>query len=132
MSPKPNLSGKKKEPKPKLFGPDIFRWGGGLPGEGVGAKKFGVSLEARETKFFWRDMPGEFAGISRKHPKSLRKNICVQYSFPNLEFLLGQECIMSPTPLFVLGNPKPWFLLGKCCESQTLGLAAGWEIRNVA
>ena len=112
MSPKPNLSGKKKDSKPKLFGPDIFWWGGGLPGEGVGATKFGVSLETRETYFFG-GISRDFAGISRKCPKSLRKKNCVQYSFPNLEFLLGQECIMSPTPQFVLGNPKPWFFLGK-------------------
>ena len=37
-------SGTKKEPKPKLLNPDIFRWGRGLPHEGVGAKKFGMSL----------------------------------------------------------------------------------------
>ena len=53
------MSGKEKEPKPKLVGPDILRWGGG-----VGAEKFGMSLETRETKLFWRDTPG-FAGISR-------------------------------------------------------------------
>ena len=35
------LSDKKKEHKSKLLGPDIFRWGGGLPREGMGAKKFG-------------------------------------------------------------------------------------------
>ena len=40
-------SGKKKEPKPKLFGPGIFGWGGGLPLEGVGAKKFGTSFETQ-------------------------------------------------------------------------------------
>ena len=40
----------KIEHKLKLLGPDIFRWGGGLPREGVGAKKFGTSLETRETK----------------------------------------------------------------------------------
>ena len=51
-------SGKKNEPKPKLLGPDIFRWGGVLPREGVGAKKFGMSLETREIKLFWRDIPG--------------------------------------------------------------------------
>ena len=51
-------SWKKKEPKPKLFGPDIFGWGGGLPREWVGAKKFGMSLETREIKLFWRDIPG--------------------------------------------------------------------------
>ena len=45
-------SSKKKEHKPKLSGPDIFRWGGGLPREGIGAKRFGMSLETREIKHF--------------------------------------------------------------------------------
>ena len=52
------FSGKKKEPKPKLFGPDIFGWGRGLPCERVGAKKFGMSLETQGIKLFWRDIPG--------------------------------------------------------------------------
>ena len=65
-------SGKRKEPKPKLFVLDIFGWGGGLPREGVGAKKFGVSFETRETKLFHR-ISRDIAGISRGHPKSLRK-----------------------------------------------------------
>ena len=51
-------SGTKKEPKPKLLSPDIFRWGGGLPRDGVGAKKFGMSLETQGIKLFWRDIPG--------------------------------------------------------------------------
>ena len=51
-------SGKKKEPKPKLFGPDIVGWGGGLPREGVGAKKFGMSFETQGKQTFWRDIPG--------------------------------------------------------------------------
>ena len=38
-------SGTKKEHKPKFLSPDIFRWGRGLPHEGVGAKKFGMSLK---------------------------------------------------------------------------------------
>ena len=49
---------KKKEPKPKLFGPDIFQWGRGLPRERVGGKKFDMSLEAREIKLFGRYIPG--------------------------------------------------------------------------
>ena len=65
-------SDKKKEPKPKLLGPDIFRSGGGLPREGVGTKKFDMSLETREIKLFWRDIPG-FAGISGGRPQSLRR-----------------------------------------------------------
>ena len=41
-------SGRKKEHRPKLLGLDIFRWGGGLPHKGVGAKKFDMCLETRE------------------------------------------------------------------------------------
>ena len=52
-----HVSGTKKEPKPKLLSPDIFWWGGGLP-RGVGAKKFGMSLETHGIKLFWRDIPG--------------------------------------------------------------------------
>ena len=53
-----HVSGTKKEPKPQLLSPDIFWWGRGLPREGVGAKKFGMSLEAQGIKLFWRDIPG--------------------------------------------------------------------------
>ena len=52
------LRPEEKETKPRLFGPDIFGWGRGLLREGVGAKKFDVSLETREIKLFWRDIPG--------------------------------------------------------------------------
>ena len=65
------FSGKKKEPKPKLVGPDIFGWGGGLPREGVGAKKLGMSLEAQQTKLF--------GGISRDFwllEKLRREHLC--------------------------------------------------------
>ena len=54
----PYFSGTKKEPKPKLLSLDIFWWGGGLPREGVGAKKFGMSLETQGIKLFGRDIPG--------------------------------------------------------------------------
>ena len=66
-------SGKKKEPKPKLFGPDIFGWGRGLPREGVGAKTFGMPLETREIKLFWRDIPGfcrDIPGVPEKFEKN--------------------------------------------------------------
>ena len=55
---KVRVSGKKKEPKPKLLGPDVLLWGGGFPREGVGAGKFGMSLKTRESKLFWWDIPG--------------------------------------------------------------------------
>ena len=65
-------SGTKKEHKPKLLSPDIFRWGRGLPREGVGAKKFGMSLETREIKLFWQDIPGfcrDIPGVPEKFEK---------------------------------------------------------------
>ena len=90
------LSGKKKEPKPKLFGPDISRWGGGLPREGVGAKKFGMSFETQGNQTFGRDIPG-FCWDIPGCPKSLRKrglcSILVPYLFRslfgNLPLVLG-------------------------------------------
>ena len=65
-------SGKKKEPKPKLFGPDIFQWGKGLPRERVGAKKFDKYPETREIKLFGRDIPGfcrDIPGVPEKFEK---------------------------------------------------------------
>ena len=97
------MSGTKKEPKPKLFGPDIFGWGGGLPRERVGAKKFDTSLETREIKLFGRDIPGFWLGYPRGFPKSLRKkslgSIFVPYYVP---FLLPNYCKEDPC------NPMGW------------------------
>ena len=59
------LSGKKKKPKPNLFGPDIFRWSGGLPREWVGAKKFGMSFEAQRIQTFLAGYPGILPGYPR-------------------------------------------------------------------
>ena len=75
-------SGKKQEPKPKLFGLDIFGWGGGLPREGVGAKKFGMSFETQGTKLFGGIYPRIFARDILEVPKKLRKNVCVQFFVP--------------------------------------------------
>ena len=41
----PLCSRQENEPKPKLLGPNIFGLGGGLPREGVGAERFGMSFE---------------------------------------------------------------------------------------
>ena len=70
---------KKKEPKRKLLGPAIFGWGGGLPREWVGAKKFGMSLETREIKLLGRDIPGFCRDIPPK-PEKFEKKVCVQFS----------------------------------------------------
>ena len=77
----PPKSGKKKEPKPKLFGPDIFGWGGGLPSEGAGAKKFGMSLETQEAQTFWRDIPGFWRDIPGV-PEKFETKVCVQFLAP--------------------------------------------------
>ena len=61
-------SGKKKEPKPKRFGPDIFGWGGGLPREGVGAKVPYVLRNPGQPNFlagYLRILPG-YPGSARK------------------------------------------------------------------
>ena len=47
-----------KVQSPRVSSRAIFWWGGGLPREGVGAKKFGMSLETQAIKLFWRDIPG--------------------------------------------------------------------------
>ena len=52
------------------------RWGKGLPRERVGAKKFGMPLETREIKLFWRDIPG-FCRDIPELPEKLEKTMFV-------------------------------------------------------
>ena len=54
-------SGKKKEPKPKLLGPDVLHWGGGLPREGVGGRQ--------EASITWCDL--FWPKFGQKMPKSI-------------------------------------------------------------
>ena len=55
--------GRKRNPNPNFFFcPDIFRWGGGLSSERVGAEKFGMSLETREIFFYLAGYPGILSG----------------------------------------------------------------------
>ena len=68
----------------QLFGPDIFRLRRGLPREGVGAKKFGMSLETREIKFFGRDIPGFCRDIPAVPQKLEKKTVCVQVWAPRV------------------------------------------------
>ena len=85
------ISFTKKEHEPKLLSPDIFRWGRGLPREGVGAKKFDMSLETRETKHFWRDIPGFCRDIPEAPEKFEKTNLCSifgPYKYQNI-FLEG-------------------------------------------
>ena len=71
----------KKEPEPKLLSPNIFWWGGGLPREGAGAKKFGMSLETHGIQLFWRDIPG-FCRDIPEAPEKFENNVWVQFLAP--------------------------------------------------
>ena len=72
----------KQEHKLELLGPDISGWGGGLPGEGVGAKKFSMYPEALEEQTFWQDIRDFCRDVPVGRPKSLRKKVCVQFLPP--------------------------------------------------
>ena len=56
--------------------PNILWWCGGLLCEGVGAKKFGMSLETLETKLFGRDIPGICRDIPGAPEKFEEKSLC--------------------------------------------------------
>ena len=89
-----SLSGTKEEHKPKLLSPDIFRWGGVLPREGVGAKKLGMSLDTRQIKLFGRGIR-DFAGISRRCPQSLRKKQVLFLAPTLLEIWVEMEILAA-------------------------------------
>ena len=91
--------GKKKEPKPKLLSPDIFCLDRGLPREGVGAKKFGMSFEAQGNQTFWRDIPGA-------PEKFEKKKVCVQFSSPKIWQFGGHGLFIFFPCLWGLGLQK--------------------------
>ena len=64
-----------KGTQPKLLGPDILRWGWGLPRAGVGARKFGMSLETKGKQTFCRDIP-------ELPEKFEQQKVCVQFLAP--------------------------------------------------
>ena len=80
-------------PQPKLFGPDIFRWGGDLPREGAGAKKFGMPLETQENKFFGRGVLVSFGGISG----SAQKNLLCSILAPTIALNSSEEKRRAPS-----------------------------------
>ena len=75
-------SGKKKEHKLKLLGPDTFQWGGGLLPEGAGVKNFGMSPETHGKQIFWQDIPGFSRDIPGR-PKILSKKRVMFNSCPS-------------------------------------------------
>ena len=93
------ISGRKKEPKPKLFGPDFFQWGRGLPRERVGAKKFDTSLETREIKLLGRDIPGFCRDIPGAPEKFEKKKFVF-----NFRSLYNQGVLKAVDPALI-GRP---------------------------
>ena len=71
-------SGKKKEHKDKLLGPEIAGWAGGLPREGVGVAKFVPSLASLFSLGFERAgiLPGS---RTPKVIKSLCNKVCAHF-----------------------------------------------------
>ena len=55
-----------------------------------GPKSSVCPLKPRESNFFG-GISRDFAGISRKRPKSLRKNVWVQFSSPIFRDVKGQK-----------------------------------------
>ena len=70
------VSGKKKEPKPKLLGSGYLRVRSGFPLEWVGAKKLGMSFETHGNQTFWRDIPGFCRDIPGA-PEKFEKKKCL-------------------------------------------------------
>ena len=75
-------SGKRQEAKPELSGPDTLWWGRGLPREGVGAKKFGMTFQTKGNRVF-AGISLDFAGISWSCQKVWENRVCVQFFAPN-------------------------------------------------
>ena len=99
--------GKRKEPKPEPYGPDIFGWGGGLPREGGGgARKFGVSFETQGDQNFWVGYPEILPGYPGKISKSLRKRFVFNSRplFPQIERRFWLRFHSSSVP----GTKKDW------------------------
>ena len=78
-----------RAPRP-IFDPQIFPQSGtrkeqGLLHEGVGAKKFDVSLESQEKSNCLGWISRDFAGISWRRPKSLRTKNSAHFfgTYPN-------------------------------------------------
>ena len=104
---KPPRNQARIEHKPNLLSPDIFRWGGDLPRGGAGgAKKFGMPLETRENKLFWRDIPGFCRDISGATESSRKKKVCVQFSSPKEDQPRDCGAVLSKTPFETSAKEK--------------------------
>ena len=125
----PQGSGTKKEPKPKLLSPDIFWWGGGLPREGVGAKKFGMSLETQGIKLFWRDIPG-FCRDIPEAPEKFEKKM-FGFNFWPLFLLAIRAPFRTTKSQTILPSESPFSGPRAASKVQCLTLGGGgsdWSV----
>ena len=101
-----SLSSGKKEPKRKLFGLDIFGWGGGLPREGVGAKTFGMSFETQGNQTFWRDIPGSLPGYLDDRQITHLIYVHLRHLLYDLGGVLSPFCVRKTTGRRPKAPPK--------------------------
>ena len=81
------ISGTKKEPKPKLLSPDIFRWGRGLPHERVGGQRFRYAPRNQGNQTFLAGYPGIWPGYPGVPEKFEKKKFGFNFSFPNIHYI---------------------------------------------
>ena len=87
-----NFHARKRNPNLNFwFG--YFRVGWVFSREWVGAKKFGTSLETRETKMFWRDVPGVCQDIPAVPEKFEEKEFVFDFR-PLLDFHAENQFLM--------------------------------------
>ena len=117
-------SGKKKEPKPKLFGLDVSGGVGSSTWTGGGQKVQYVPRNTGKLNF-WAGYPG----ISQERPKSLRKKVCVQFSLP-----IKPPICSTPNNHRWVPKPPPGANLGEAetarwqsSQGGVAGSAACWK-----
>ena len=86
---------------------------GFFPVKGWGPKSSVCPSKIRETRLFWRDIPGLSPGYPRGCPKSLREKVRVQCSSPSFaDFLM--LCVLRP----ILLRPVLWQTKSYLAETQ--------------
>ena len=87
----------------------MFRWGGGLPREWVGGKKFSMSFETQGNQSFGREFPGFLPGCPGGAGILLRKKSFCSFVGPYSGTTIGRKILeISQQELF-----SPNFRLGK-------------------
>ena len=104
-SSKALASGTKKEHKPKLLSPDIFRWGRGLPREGGGGQKVRRVPRNQGNQTFWAGYPGIPEAPGKFEKKKFVFNSLVPYSQICVSTIAGQAVFLLLLFLTYLASP---------------------------